>query len=123
MTKRAAPIVFAGWAIAAAAAALAQAPAPVPAPAPAPAPAFAAPNLTDKGVRDLAANCAICHGTLGRPAPGSSVAGLAGRSDVAEVLRQFKEGKREATIMHQIAKGYGDAEIAALGAYFATLPQ
>lgn len=96
--------------------ACAQAPAPPP-------PAFAAPNLTDKGVRDLAANCTICHGTQGRPAPGSTVAGLAGRSDIAEVMRAFKDGKREATVMHQIAKGYSDAEVAAIAAYFAKQPQ
>jgi sulfide dehydrogenase cytochrome subunit len=114
MRKRAAPLLMAGWAIAAAGVAPAQTPAP---------PAFAAPNLTEKGVRDLAANCAICHGTMGRPAPGSSVPGLAGRTDIADILKQFKEGKREATIMHQIAKGYGDAETAAIAAYFAKLPQ
>jgi cytochrome c553 len=27
-------------------------------------------------------------------------------------MNDFKAGKRPATIMHQIAKGYGDAEIA-----------
>jgi cytochrome subunit of sulfide dehydrogenase len=115
MRKRGAALLMAGWAIAAAGIAPAQTPAPPP--------AFAAPNLTEKGVRDLAANCAICHGTMGRPAPGSRVPGLAGRTDIADILKQFKEGKREATIMHQIAKGYGDAETAAIAAYFAKLPQ
>ena len=33
-------------------------------------------------------------------------------------LKAFKEGKREATIMQQIAKGYTDMEVAALGDYF-----
>jgi cytochrome c553 len=93
------------------------------APAAPPPPSFAAPDLTEKGVRALAANCAMCHGTGGRPAPGSSVPGLAGRHDIADAMRMFKDGKREATIMHQIAKGYGDAEIAALAAYFAKQPQ
>ena len=85
----------------------------------APAPSFAAPNLAEAGVRAMAANCAPCHGTHGRPAPGAGVAGLAGRGDIAEAMKAFKEGKREATIMHQIAKGYSDAEIAALASYFA----
>ncbi len=92
--------------------AFAQQPAP-------PAPNFAAPNLSEAGVRSMAANCAPCHGTKGRPAPGPKIAALAGRSDIGEVLKAFKEGKREATLMHQIAKGYSDAEIAALAAYFA----
>ena len=37
---------------------------------------------------------------------------------IVEAMRAFKEGKREATVMHQIAKGYSDAEIAAIAAYF-----
>jgi len=38
-------------------------------------------------------------------------------------MAQFKSGQRPATIMHQIAKGYSDAEIAALAAYFSALPR
>jgi cytochrome c553 len=34
-------------------------------------------------------------------------------------MKSFKEGKREATLMHQIAKGYTDAEVAAMADYFA----
>jgi cytochrome c553 len=90
-----------------------------------PAPAFASPNLTDKGVRGLAASCAACHGTNGRAAPGSSVPGLAGRSkeDFVQVMAQFKGGQRPATVMHQIAKGYSEAEIAAMAEHFAKLPR
>jgi cytochrome c553 len=82
-------------------------------------PSFAASNLTERGARDMAANCAPCHGTGGRAAPGSSIRSLVGRDDVASLLRAFRDGKREATVMQQIAKGYSDAEIEALGAYFA----
>jgi len=38
-------------------------------------------------------------------------------------MAQFKEGKRQATLMHQIAKGYTDAEIAALADYFSKQPR
>lgn len=88
-------------------------------PAPPP-PAFAASNVTEKGVRAMASNCAACHGTNGRPAQGSSVAPLAGRSaaEIADRMKAFKEGKAEATVMHQIAKGFSDAEIAALADHF-----
>lgn len=84
-----------------------------------PPPAFANANLTPLGVRSLAANCAACHGTNGASA-GGAVAGLAGlnKEYFVNQMKAFKEGKREATIMHQIAKGYGDVEINALGAYF-----
>jgi cytochrome c553 len=87
----------------------------------APPPSFAASNLTPAGVRAMAANCAACHGTDGRTAEGSSVGALAGRpaQDIVDQMKAFKEGRREATLMHQIAKGYSDAEIAAIAAYFA----
>jgi len=67
----------------------------------------------------MAANCAPCHGTAGKAVPGSAVRKLAGREDVAALLRAFREGRRDSTVMQQIAKGYTDAEIEALGAYFA----
>lgn len=90
---------------------------PVVAPPPIP---FAASNLTPLGVRALAANCAACHGTNGNSA-GGAIPGLAGSNKeyfVAQ-MKAFKEGKREATVMHQIAKGYSDAEIAAVADFFA----
>ena len=115
MNPRAAKVLVAGLAAAVAAIASAQQPAPPPPPS------FAAANLTEGGVRSLAANCAACHGTGGRPAAGSTVAGLAGRTQesLVDAMRAFKEGKREATVMHQITRGYSDAEIAAIAAYFA----
>ena len=99
-----------------------QTPAPVaPAAAAPPAPIpFAASNLTPLGVRGLAANCAACHGTNGNSV-GGAVPGLAGANKeyfVAQ-MKAFKEGKREATVMHQIAKGYTEAEIAAIADFFA----
>lgn len=92
---------------------------------PAPPPAFAASNLTPNGVRALAANCSACHGTNGRPQPGSVVAGLAGRakSDIASYMQEFKDGKRQATVMHQIAKAYSAEEIDALADYFSRQPK
>ena len=105
---------FAILAAAFAGAAAAQQPAPPP-------PAFAAPDLTPKGVASMAAACAMCHGSGGVPTAGSTVARLAGRPAAAtiEAMKAFRDGKREATIMHQIARGYGDAEVAAIAAYFA----
>ncbi len=82
---------------------------------------FAPSNLTPSGVRALAANCAACHGTNGRSAAGSAVPGLAGR-DAEYFITQmanFKNGTRQATLMHQISKGYTDAEIKAMADYFA----
>ena len=101
--------------------AIAQTPAPAPAAASPPAPIpFAAANLTPLGVRAIAANCAACHGTNGVSA-GGAIPGLAGadKDYFAAQMKAFKEGKREATVMHQIAKGYSDAEIAAIAGFFA----
>ena len=120
MKQRIATVIAAFLAAAGAATASAQQPAP-PAAAPSPPPpAFAAPNLTESGVRSIAAQCAMCHGPNGKPSEGSSVPGLAGRpaAELVGIMNQFKAGTRPATIMHQIAKGYGDAETAATADYF-----
>jgi cytochrome c553 len=78
-----------------------------------------APDLTLG--RSLAATCANCHGTDGRAAPGSPVPGLAGRSkeEIVRLMNEFRDGKRQATIMHQLAKGYTAEQVDALAAYFA----
>lgn len=71
--------------------------------------------------RNLAATCAICHGTDGRPVPNAPVIPLAGvpRDFIAAQMRAFRDGKQPATVMHQIAKGYSDQQIDALAAWFA----
>jgi cytochrome c553 len=75
--------------------------------------------------RALAATCANCHGTDGRALPDSVVPGLAGQSApyLADALKAYKRGERPATVMHQIAKGYSDAQLDALATYFATRPR
>jgi cytochrome subunit of sulfide dehydrogenase len=74
----------------------------------------------DSGARNLAAACAVCHGTEGR-AVTKDVIPLAGlpREHVATQMRAFRDGQRPATVMHQIAKGYTDAQIDILAAWFA----
>ena len=70
--------------------------------------------------RNLAAPCAICHGTDGRSASKDLVplAGLPADYIVRQLV-DFRDGKRPATVMHQIAKGYTDPQINALAAWFA----
>jgi len=77
------------------------------------------------GTRNLAAACAICHGTQGKPPAGAPLIPLAGlpRDHIASQMRAFRDGKRSATVMHQIAKGYNDAQIDALAAWFAAQPR
>jgi cytochrome c553 len=68
--------------------------------------------------RDLAASCAICHGTSGVNAGG--MPNLAGQPQdyLAKQLRDFRDGKRPATIMHQISKGLTEDQIVAVSAYW-----
>ena len=79
----------------------------------------------DAQSRNLAAGCAICHGTQGKPAPGAPLIPLAGlpRDHIATQMRAFRDGQRPATVMHQIAKGYSDAQIEAIAAWFAAQPR
>jgi cytochrome subunit of sulfide dehydrogenase len=69
----------------------------------------------------LAATCASCHGTLGKAVNGSPVASLAGLSKdyIVAQMAAFKSGARPATVMHQLSKGYSDAQIAMIATYFA----
>ena len=81
--------------------------------------AFPAASQDVQG-RNLAAGCAICHGTEGR-AVTKEVVALAGlpREHIVAQMKAFRDGTRPATVMHQIAKGYSDAQIDALAAWFA----
>lgn len=88
-------------------------------------PAQAAAEAAALRTQALAATCANCHGTNGQAVDQAAVPGLAGlpRQYLAEQMAAFKAGQREATVMHQIAKGFSDAQIAQLAAYFSALPR
>ena len=75
------------------------------------------PNLG----RNLAATCANCHGTNGKAVPGSGMSSLAGESkaNLLQKLADFKSGDKPASIMHQIAKGYTEAQLTLIADYYA----
>lgn len=81
----------------------------------------AAQNAQALHTRALAATCANCHGTEGRAVQNAAVPGLAGMpaAYMVEQLRTFKAGTRPATVMHQLSKGFSDAQIDQIAAYFA----
>ncbi len=72
-------------------------------------------------LRSLAATCANCHGTNGKAPEGAAVLSLAGleKGYIVAQMAAFKSGARPATIMHQLSKGYSDAQINAIAEYFA----
>jgi cytochrome c553 len=71
--------------------------------------------------RTDASMCANCHGTEGRTVKDSAVPSIAGlpRDYMVQQMQAFKNGSRPATIMHQLSKGYSDAQIVAIAGYFA----
>jgi cytochrome subunit of sulfide dehydrogenase len=72
-------------------------------------------------VKSVAATCATCHGTNGKAVEGSAVVSLSGLSKdyIVAQMKAFKSGARPATVMHQLSKGYSDAQIEHIAAYFA----
>ncbi len=69
--------------------------------------------------RSWAAGCANCHGTNGHAEPVMvSLAGM-NKDDMVKTMLDFKSGRRPATVMHQLAKGYSDVQIQAIASFFA----
>ncbi len=75
-------------------------------------------------IAGLAATCANCHGTQGRTV-GDALPPLAGmnREAMLEQLRAFRSGARPATIMHQLTKGYSEAQLERIATYFSRQPR
>jgi cytochrome subunit of sulfide dehydrogenase len=73
--------------------------------------------------RNLAATCANCHGTNGKSvAEVPSLAGVAANVTIQK-MKDYRDGKLPATIMHQIAKGFTDEQVALVADYFAKQPK
>ena len=77
----------------------------------------------DLQARVWAASCAACHGTNGKSLGGiASIAG-ADKQQLLDKLLAYKNGTLPATVMHQHAKGYTDAELARLAGHFSRQPR
>jgi cytochrome subunit of sulfide dehydrogenase len=77
----------------------------------------------DLQARAWAASCAACHGTNGKSLGGiASIAGL-DKQQLLDKLLAYKNGTLPATVMHQHAKGYTDAELARLADHFSRQPR
>jgi cytochrome subunit of sulfide dehydrogenase len=69
-----------------------------------------------------ASSCSGCHPA--DRAVRTPVAILVGRpvSELVAAVEAFRSGTRPATVMNRIAKGFSDAEIAAIAAWYAAQP-
>lgn len=72
-------------------------------------------------VRSLAASCSGCHGTHGVAESGMETLAGEPKDDLLKKLLDFKAGKKPATLMHQLSKGYTDEQLDQLAGYFAAL--
>jgi cytochrome c553 len=68
--------------------------------------------------RNQAAACSSCHGL---PDKGSGMEPLAGypKDKLLQAMQDFRSGAKRATIMQPLAKGYSDAQVAAIAGFFA----
>ena len=68
--------------------------------------------------RNLAAQCANCHGTNGKSV--AEVPSLAGQpaAVIVQKMKDYRDGKLPASIMHQLSKGYTDDQVALMADYF-----
>ena len=66
-----------------------------------------------------ASSCSGCHAS--NAAVETPVPRLSGRpaSEIVAAMQAFRDGKRPATVMDRIAKGFSDAEIAAIATWYA----
>ena len=85
------------------------------------APAFAQTPLAQAPI--AAEGCLGCHGPGG--AGMGPIVALAGRdqAELVAAMAAFRSNERAGTIMGRVARGYTEAEIAAIAAHFARLPR
>lgn len=72
-------------------------------------------------VRSMAASCSACHGTSGIAPQGMETLAGSPKDDLLKKLLDFKTGKKPATLMHQLSKGFSDEQLEQLAGYFAAL--
>ncbi|HEX8664985.1 MAG TPA: cytochrome C [Beijerinckiaceae bacterium] len=84
--------------------------------------AFAVPAAAQSSAaRDVPPGAAACSGCHAPPQLGSSVPPIRDRDpkDIVQAMQEFRSGKRPATIMDRIAKGFSDDETQAIAAWLA----
>ncbi len=69
----------------------------------------------------LSLSCASCHGTDGKSvAVTPYIAGM-GKNTMYSILLDYKNGKKEGTMMQKHVKGFSDAELEQVSYYFSKI--
>ncbi|MDB5810654.1 MAG: cytochrome [Betaproteobacteria bacterium] len=70
-------------------------------------------------VRGMAATCANCHSAESGDSRSIPAINSRDRGALLQQLKDFKSGARPATVMHQLARGFTDAQLEQLATWFA----
>ncbi len=66
----------------------------------------------------MADSCSGCHGTDGQSLGAMPAFNTKTADELKKVLRDYRSGAREATIMDRITKGYSEAQLDAIVDYY-----
>jgi cytochrome c553 len=74
--------------------------------------------------RHLAQECTACHSAEAGASAAAGIPGIAGRPapELTGLLHAFQEGRRTNPVMVSVSKSLDERQIAAVAAYFASLP-
>lgn len=84
-------------------------------------PANAQTTAPEPDGQSLTLSCFACHGPSGKSRGGIPPIANKPAAFTQNIMMEFKTDKRPATVMNRLAKGYSDAEIAAIAKYLATV--
>jgi cytochrome c553 len=75
--------------------------------------------------RHLAQECRACHDADAGQGKESGIPAIAGKpaAELTDLLHAFREGRRTNPVMVSVARSLDERQIAALAAYFASLPR
>jgi cytochrome subunit of sulfide dehydrogenase len=82
---------------------------------------LALPGLAAAQAPLAAEGCIGCHGPDGRGVTGGASINGRDRAEMIAILTAFRANERPGTIMGRIARGYTEAEIAAVAEYFSRI--
>lgn len=69
--------------------------------------------------RNMASACGSCHGTNGKSVGGMEALAGYPKDKMVKAVQDFRSGAKPATVMHQLGKGYTDAQIEAIATFYA----